>query len=102
MPVYEYACPECENYFSELKPIAEFKQLSYCPQCGSVANKIISAPRLNTMRAERRFAFETNERSAHEPKVRHTCGAHCHHHKKEESKPELKQQQNKRPWMLGH
>jgi putative FmdB family regulatory protein len=106
MPVYEYECPECDHYFTDLKPIAEFKQLTYCPACGGVANKIISAPRLNTMRTDRRVAFETNERSAHEPRVSHQCGAHCHHHHHKkpaaEAKPELKQQVNRRPWMLGH
>ena len=104
MPVYEYLCPQCETYFTEIKPIAEFSAPEYCPHCASQAHKVISAPHLNTMRADRRFAHETNERSAHEPKVKHTCGAHCHHHhhKKEETPPALKQQLNKRPWMLGH
>jgi hypothetical protein len=58
------------------------------------------------MRAERRFAYETNERSAHEPKVRHSCGANCQHHqhkpKQAAETPAYKQQLNRRPWMLGH
>jgi putative FmdB family regulatory protein len=106
MPLYEYFCEDCEVYFTELKPIAAYDDPAYCPACAQQADKIISAPHLNTMRAERRFAYETNERSAHEPKVRHTCGANCHHHahkpKQEPAAPAYKQQLNRRPWMLGH
>jgi hypothetical protein len=54
---------------------------------------------------EIRTAHETNERSAHEPKVsnRHVCGAHCHYHKQPAQPATLKQQAGqKRPWMLGH
>ena len=107
MPLYEYICEDCEVYFTELKPIASYDEPAYCPACAKQADKVISAPHLNTMRAERRFAFETNERSANEPKVRHTCGANCHHHehkkpKQEPAAPAFKQQVNRRPWMLGH
>lgn len=106
MPVYEYICDDCEHYFTELKTFAEFDSPSLCPICQQAGRKIISAPRLNTMRSEIRKAYETNERSADSPRVhhKHECGAHCHHHhhKHEESKPEYKQQVNSRPWMLGH
>lgn len=101
MPIYEYMCPECDSNFTELKPIAKFNHPAFCPHCANQGHKVISAPHLNTMRADRRFAHETNERSAHEPKVKHSCGTNCHH-KKEHTPPTLKQQQNKRPWMLGH
>ena len=107
MPIYEYVCPECDVYFTAFKPVADYDQPSFCPACAKQADKVISAPHLNTMRAERRFAFETNERSAHEPKVRHTCGPSCNHQhhkakKAEPTTPALKQQVNRRPWMLGH
>jgi len=107
MPVYEYVCPECETYFTELKRVSDFNSQSHCPECNTIANKVISAPRLNIMRQEIRHAHATNERSANEPKVKHICGAHCshdHHKKQSKSQPEpaYKQQLNRRPWMLGH
>ena len=106
MPIYEYLCADCDVTFTAFKQISAFDQPAYCPTCAKQANKIISAPHLSTMRPERRFAFETNERSAHEPKVRHSCGANCQHHhhksKQEAATPALKQQLNRRPWMLGH
>jgi putative FmdB family regulatory protein len=102
MPVYEYSCSECEHYFTELKTISNYQSPSYCPVCSSVGKKIISAPSLNIMRQEMRKAHQTNEKSAHEPKVKHTCGSHCHHHKQEKKQPDYKQQINKRPWMIGH
>ncbi len=100
MPVYEYICPNCDLYFTELKSIANSASVSYCPSCAHQANKIISAPHLNTMHRDKRFAHETNERSADKPKVKHTCGSHCHHDKP--ATADYKQQINKRPWMLGH
>ncbi len=106
MPVYEYICNDCDHYFTELKKFSEYDQPGICPICQQAGQKIISAPRLNTMRSEIRRAHETNERSADSPKVRHKhqCGSHCNHshHTHEASKPELKQQVNRRPWMLGH
>jgi hypothetical protein len=59
------------------------------------------------MPAARRKAFQTNERSSHEPRMSrgHVCGSNCHHHKKpagESEKPAFKKQDGKRPWMLGH
>ena len=104
MPVYEYICNDCDTYFTELKKLNDFDSPSYCPDCQQPASKIISTPHLNTMRKEIRKAHETNELSANEPKVKHkhTCGAHCHHHKQEKSAPAYKQQTNSRPWMLGH
>ncbi len=103
MPVYEYVCQDCEIYFTEIKKVNEFKSPSFCPQCDEQAQKVISAPHLNTMRHETRQAHETNERSAHAPKVKHThkCGSHCNH-QKESTQPAYKQQLNRRPWMLGH
>jgi putative FmdB family regulatory protein len=105
MPIYEYVCRDCGEVGSKLRSIAERTAATDCPRCGGEAERIISPPRLRLMRKEIRAAHETNERSAHEPRVsnKHQCGAHCHHHKKAESPAALKQASGqKRPWMLGH
>lgn len=103
MPLYEYICRECDTYFTSFRSVADHNRPCYCPECTSPANKILSAPNLSIMKKELRFAHETNERSAHEPKTRHghTCGAHCNHDQRE-SKPAFRQQPRQRPWMLGH
>lgn len=107
MPVYDYYCSECENEFTMLMPMSRSAEPAPCPSCAHSAQRVISAPRLNTMRAEVRNAHQTNERSAHAPKMTqgHRCGAGCSHqsHGKSEQQPALKQVSSaKRPWMLGH
>ena len=107
MPLYEHYCEPCDVLFSELRAIAMYDKPARCPVCGEEAPRILaSAPSLNTMRAETRKAHQTNERSAHEPRMSHAhqCGSGCHHHHKPkaEEKPGLKQQSGRRPWMLGH
>lgn len=106
MPVYDYRCGDCDTEFTMLIPMSRSADPAMCPTCEGNADRIISAPRLNTMRADMRSAHQTNERSAHEPKMTkgHRCGAGCSHqtHAKSEQ-PALKQVSSaKRPWMLGH
>ena len=108
MPLYEYYCEPCDELFTELRAMALHQEPMDCPVCGEAAPRIlVSAPRLNTMRAETRKAHQTNERSAHAPRMSHghQCGAgYQHHHKPkaEDKQPGLKQQNGRRPWMLGH
>jgi len=109
MPVYEFFCATCDQVFTRLRSISEYHNPCDCPDCGATSPRVVAtAPGLNTMRAETRKAHQTNERSAHEPRVRHshTCGAGCnhsHHNKpKTDEPPKMKQQSGKRPWMLGH
>ena len=108
MPIYEYACDTCEATFSKLTNMSEARNPCICPECGGMANRAyLTAPRLNTMPAHVRKAHQTNEKSAHEPRMNkgHVCGSNCHHHKKkpaEETGNVMKSQQGKRPWMLGH
>jgi putative FmdB family regulatory protein len=107
MPLYEYQCTTCDHEFAELQPMARCSEPTTCLHCGATAQRIISAPRLNTMRAEVRSAHQTNERSAHEPKKMqkgHQCSSSCSHQTSNGSaQPMLKQASgNKRPWMLGH
>ena len=104
MPVYDYFCASCQEEFSQLQPMARCTEPAPCPQCEHSAERIISAPRLNTMRADTRSAHQVNERSAHQPKMTqgHRCGAGCSHNAGD-AKPKLKQASGaKRPWMLGH
>lgn len=106
MPLYEYRCTHCEHEFAELQPMSRCGEPTTCLACGDVAQRIISAPRLNTMRADLRSAHQTNERSAHQPRSaqKHQCGAGCSHgHSNPGAAQPLKQASGvKRPWMLGH
>ncbi len=105
MPIYEYFCETCEQVFSELRSLREYAAPAHCPSCRIPAARVLaSAPRLNVMRASLRQAHETNERSAHEPRIGsgHVCGAGCSHQRKTGEPPTAKQQAGGRPWMLGH
>lgn len=104
MPVYEYYCEHCENIFTQLRSICDYNKSSNCPICDLSSERILfSAPRLNTMNGNTRKAYQLNEKSSHEPSVRtrHTCNSSCNHD--HSTKPQnIKQQNGKRPWMLGH
>lgn len=104
MPLYDYRCTHCEYEFAELQPMARCSDPTACPTCDATAERVISAPRLNTMRAETRSAHQTNERSAHQPRSaqKHHCSSSCSHGTSA-SQPKLKQASGvQRPWMLGH
>jgi len=102
MPIYDYHCSDCDIEFTELRPMALCGEPTECPACRGRAERFITAPRLATMSAATRQAHQTNERSAHAPRVSrgHQCGAGCSHHSE---KPQLRQSSTtKRPWMIGH
>jgi len=102
MPIYDYGCSQCSNYFTELRPMARSAEPAACPSCGGSAPRLLGAPNLNMMRADLRQAHQTNERSAHQPKVGgHRCGAGCSQHGSGSS-PLRQSRTSKRPWMLGH
>lgn len=42
--LFEFKCQECSNVFEEY---TEYKKESHCPLCNSLADKIISAPRVS-------------------------------------------------------
>ena len=45
MPIYEYACTQCEHAFDELQKISE-AALVHCPRCGEPSlRKLLSAPK---------------------------------------------------------
>ena len=102
MPIYDYHCRDCGIEFTALRPMAQCSEPAACPQCAGDAPRFITAPRLALMSAQTRQAHQTNERSAHQPRVSrgHQCGAGCSH---QAEKPALRQSgAGKRPWMIGH
>lgn len=110
MPIYEYHCKNCDHVFEEMRPMAQYQEPCACPMCNHDAGRVVlSAPRLNDMKASIRQAHQVNERSAHEPRstARHQCGPGCNHSSTPKTTTtkggtHLKMQQGKRPWMIGH
>jgi putative FmdB family regulatory protein len=45
MPVYEYECEHCNEYFTKLQKLSDLP--IDCPICGQITKKIISAPNFN-------------------------------------------------------
>jgi putative FmdB family regulatory protein len=43
MPVYNYECPRCGD-FEAIRPVALFDQPADCPDCGTAAPRLLSAP----------------------------------------------------------
>lgn len=121
MPMYEYECVNC-GIFSALRKMSDSNQPAVCDECGCEGERIISAPHLAILGKAQRSAHETNERSAHEPRIgrRSSCGCAGSHTCKPGANggtsksapkvnpatgaPALQMQTKKtaRPWMLGH
>ncbi len=104
MPIYEYRC-EQHGDFSFQTEIAKRNDDQFCPDCGSIAARIISAPSLALMSSSNRQAWARNEKSAHEPqrKKKHVCSSSCNHgHTNNNTSNFAQAQKNGRPWMLGH
>lgn len=116
MPVYDYVCDQCGE-FSALKKMGPESVTAECPSCGQAAGKVISAPRLGLLGAEKRDAMARNERAQHAPQFTrkscgcsgaHTCGPSSATNSttgtRVDGKPSLERQKKStaRPWMLGH
>lgn len=43
MPLYEYTCPSCGQYFTRVLPLSRYREPQNCA-CGAEATKRISAP----------------------------------------------------------
>jgi len=43
MPIYEYACPDCESKFELLRPVSQAQEGAACPRCRGAAERILSA-----------------------------------------------------------
>ncbi|MEH6567241.1 MAG: zinc ribbon domain-containing protein [Halopseudomonas sp.] len=107
MPLYDFECEAC-GPFEALLPSSERNLPRNCPACSQPMQRRISAPRLQTMNSQQRQAHETNERSAHAPKVSHghSCcnSGTCQHKPRAEGQPPALKQQSgpRRPWMISH
>jgi putative FmdB family regulatory protein len=112
MPVYEYLCDSC-GPFTDMRPMAECELPQDCPDCGTVAPRVIlTAPNYFGMTAERKLAHATNERSSHAPKsskdMKSAHGAGCSCCSGTSSRL-VKREKNgaksfptSRPWMISH
>lgn len=68
MPLYVFACPECGS-FEVARPMAEASSRTCCPTCQGEARRVFTPPRLSRLATPVRRALETEEASAHEPRV---------------------------------
>jgi len=113
MPLYDFECQEC-GPFVAFSSIEERSRPAFCPDCGRMSRRVITAPNLCLMPTNTRTAHAVNERSQHAPRVRrgHTCSAGCGCGTGSKTVatttiPKLGQFQTStkkanRPWMLGH
>ncbi|GAB7522909.1 FmdB family zinc ribbon protein [Paraburkholderia sp. 2C] len=76
MPVYDFQCTTC-GPFAVMRSVAARDLPVHCPDCGTSASRMISAPALALMSGTQRNAHATNERAAHEP--RHASGVAARH-----------------------
>jgi putative FmdB family regulatory protein len=42
MPIYDYGCEDCGEYFSEQKKMAQSEEKAACEGCGAPAPRIVS------------------------------------------------------------
>ena len=68
MPLYVFTCPECGS-FEVARPMAEASGRTCCPTCQGEARRVFTPPRLSRLATPVRRALETEEASAHEPRV---------------------------------
>jgi putative FmdB family regulatory protein len=68
MPVYVFNCPECGRFELSL-PMARAAGTASCPRCVREARRVFTPPSLTRLAKPLRRALETEEASAHEPRV---------------------------------
>jgi putative FmdB family regulatory protein len=66
--MYVFACHECGS-FEQARPMAEASSRASCPTCQREARRVFTPPRLTRLAAPMRRALDTEEASAHEPRV---------------------------------
>jgi putative FmdB family regulatory protein len=109
MPLYDYECAVC-GAFEAMCSMAQRDATAYCPECGSVAARVVSLPAYSLMEASARTAHATNERARHEPKraSAHVHGPGCGCSNTTSNKTTVKAADgskafpSKRPWMISH
>jgi len=42
MPTYAFECPQCEEAFEKILPLAEYNDPQECPACGEEARRVIT------------------------------------------------------------
>ena len=42
MPIYEYACRDCDNKFELIRPISQATEATACPECQKDAERVLS------------------------------------------------------------
>lgn len=47
MPIYEYQCSDCGEIHEVLQRLRD-DPIEFCPTCGQVVRRLVSAPKLNT------------------------------------------------------
>lgn len=100
MPVYEYCCERCGD-FTAMRAMRERDEPQVCPECEVPATRLIlTAPASYLGDTSARKAHALNERAAHEPRRRATRDAAPA--RDETTKPQYKQADCGRPWMIGH
>ena len=68
MPRYVFSCRDCGS-FELTRPMADTGRAAHCPSCLREARRIFTPPRLVRLATGVRRALETEEASAHEPRV---------------------------------
>ena len=91
MPLYEYKCGAC-GVFEGWRTLAEASTPMFCPTCEAVAKRVFSAPNVSLNSGSLgRLCGEGKE-----------PGVVQRSQDREPAKPRYSQQQNGRPWMIGH
>ena len=98
MPLYEYECA-LHGVFELARPMAEASLGAPCPECGGLAPRILSVPRVACLPAWQSQAHARNERSRHEPRrvERHAGKAPS----EAPPRPAI-MAAGGRPWAIGH
>ena len=105
MPLYDFHCETC-GPFRQFRSISNRDAPMDCEQCGSEAERVLTAPQLNLMSGNNRIAETRNEKSAHEPDVVTMVGRGGDKEKAPKAPKPLHNHSHganaHRPWMLGH
>jgi putative FmdB family regulatory protein len=106
MPIYEYEC-EAHGVFEALGVMSEPRRPQACPECQTLAPRILSTVHIAGLPAAVRKAHAINEKSREAP---HVCGSGCSHgHRSTKpaatgapKTPRPQVARGGRPWVLEH
>ncbi len=69
MPLYEFACMQCECSWDVERPMSEASDHSHCPLCGETGRRVYVTPR---------FLFKADPRDVRPVWHKHDGYAHAH------------------------